>query len=199
MQASWLLKEVADGQMRLVQKELAGDVSQVEPFRAFIQAMNTLPMTAGMTMLDAGCGCGHYGVLVQRFFPRITYHGTDWSVHMIANAQKLCPGRKFCTCYFSDNNFDLYDIVLTAATIEYTDYPFEALRQVLTHFKHYLILHRLRLTDGSSKHFEEPTYAGQSALHFLWNLRDIETWLAPFSYIVDKWANGTQATIVVTK
>lgn len=199
MQVSWLLKEVADGQMALVQKELAGDIMKVEPFRAFIVAMNTLPLIVGMTLLDAGCGCGHYGVLVRRLYPQIVYHGTDWSRYMIANAQKLCPDQKFDVLDFGDNYFNLYDIVLTAATIEYTPEPFETLRDVLAHFKRHLILHRLRLTDGPSEHFDEPTYAGQSALHFRWNLGEVENWLAPFDYTVSKWANGTQATIVVSK
>ena len=197
--STWALKEVADGQMRLVLAEMEQDPKTVLPYRYFLEAMEVIHPQDGIAILDVGCGCGHYGRLVSQFYPKLGYCGTDFSEYMVANARLICPNGAFWKNEFFDNPFHSFDIVLTSSTMEYTRDPFEALRAVLTGFKQYAILHRMRLTDGPSEHFDEPTYAGYTAPHFKWNRAEVEGWLKSFDHITMDWKEGEYSTVIAWK
>lgn len=201
-QSSWILPAVADGHTQLALQELQQDPQTVDPFKYFIQAMEFIQPTPGMTILDVGCGAGAYGELCDRLFPGLIYTGTDFSAPMIANAQMIsAQPERFAVREFYANNFSAYDIVLASSVIEYAR-QFDGLRFLLEHARHWVILHRLRLTDGPSHAFDEPTYAGQSARHFIWNAEEIVR-MPCIRYLPDStwrsilWERGDHATMVM--
>lgn len=195
----WDREDVAAAQHALVIQELVNDaVSPVGPYAAFRWAMDTIGLEYG-SLLDAGCGVGHYAVLCERFYPHIHYHGTDLSDIMTVYARQLAPLATFSVCEFCDNQFANYDIVLTGQTIEQTDDPPAALDFLLAHAKQYIILNRIRLTKGESYRIEESTYCGNMGRNWLWNLDDIVKRIQRRADIVaqnDTWATNQIAFVV---
>ncbi len=56
----------------------------------------------GMSVLDAGCGCGHYlPSLRRRVDPAIDYHGVDATPHFVELARRAFPG---------EERFDVADV-----------------------------------------------------------------------------------------
>ena len=74
----WDRADVVAAQHALVMRELASD-AEIGPYAAFRWAMGIINLEYRKSLLDAGCGVGHYGVLCDRFYPRVQYHGTDLS------------------------------------------------------------------------------------------------------------------------
>ena len=64
----WDRPEVAEAQRELVIGELCN--ADTLPFKAFVDAMNSEGLRTG-SLLDVGCGVGHYGVLCERHLPAI--------------------------------------------------------------------------------------------------------------------------------
>lgn len=201
MIGGWDKPEVAAAQHALVIQELIEDATlPIGPYAAFRWAMDTIGLEHG-SLLDAGCGVGHYAVLCERFYPHIRYHGTDLSDIMTVYARQLAPLATFSVCEFNDNEFGHFDIVLTGQTIEQTDDPQAALDFLLTHAKQYIILNRIRLTDGKSHRIEESTYCGNMGRNWLWNLGDIVRHIGQFDYSskrLDTWATN-QVTFVLKR
>jgi SAM-dependent methyltransferase len=172
----WNTPEVAAAQLELARWQLIAP-EKCGPFAHFLEAMNALGVKDG-SLLDAGCGVGHYGEICTRFYPDIEYHGSDISAPMIAAARTLVPDGSFSVRPFEENIFSDCDTVLVSQVMEMTIAPWESLDKVLRTFKKHLILHRLRLTDGNSHFFVESTYAGHIGQEYLWNLDVVQRYIA---------------------
>lgn len=211
----WDRPEVAQAQYDLVLKELSADPATIGPYAAFLWAMGivfAIPPDVlfleklyiekrQSTLLDAGCGVGHYGVLCERFYPNTQYHGTDISQATIDQARQLAPLSTFSVCDFKDNDFGDYDIVLAGQTIEQLDDPPAMLDLLLMRARRYIILNRIRLTPDESHRIEEGTYCGEMGRTWLWNRADITRRIEKCAQIVavnDWWATD-QMTFVVKR
>lgn len=200
MIGGWDKPEVAAAQHALVIRELMEDANApVGPYAAFRWAMNMTRMRYG-SLLDVGCGSGHYGVLCERFYPYISYHGTDISDAMIVYARGLAPLATFSVCEFRNNVFEDYDIVLISQTIEQTDDPLDSLDLLLSCAQRYIILNRIRLTSETSHRIIEQTYAGNVGRNWLWNLNEITQFIEERAVIMARndWATG-QCTFVLKR
>ena len=200
---SWSLQEVADAHTRAALTDLCKAPQAVDPYRYFIEAMDFIqPKQPGATFLDIGCGCGQYGELCDRFYPQVSYYGTDVSPAMIANAKTLVsiqPDR-FAVCEFEQNGF-AHDIVMASSVLEYAG-TWAALDLLLHNAVGWIILHRMRLTaskDQASFAFDEPTYAGHSEQHFCWNIEELAQKIQETREIgvIVQWARVDHVTIVV--
>ncbi len=167
MTSSWLLPETALEQRGLVLRQLQHPES-VAPFSIFLEAMRFVSPDSE-TLLDCGCGTGHYGELLSRFHPSIRYYGTDFSPAMIAETR----GIDFNVCAFEDNDFGSYDIVLLSQVMEYTQSPWASLEMVLDKVKGDLILHRLRVTSERSHADFIEGYGGRTEQNYVWNIADV--------------------------
>ncbi len=196
----WQFAEVAAAQRTLVESELRHPIA-VEPFRYFLWAMEQIAPPKESRLLDMGCGVGHYGILLRSRYPEVVYAGTDYSEAMIAEAQKLNPEGTFGVCDFADNAFGESEIVLASQVIEYQPDPWAALELLLAKAKRYVILHRIRLTDGHSHPLEEATYCGHVGETYLWNLDAITRFVSDRAGAVKRqvWASDKQATFVAEK
>jgi len=169
----WDLPEVAAAQHALVIRELTEHTTApVGPYVAFRWAMDMIGLEYA-SLLDVGCGCGHYAVLCERFYPHVNYHGTDVSDPMTVYARQLAPLSTFSVCEFRDNKFGDYDIILASQVLEQLDFPLDALDTILLRARQYVILNRIRLTPDVSHRITEATYAGNVGRNWLWNLDDI--------------------------
>jgi SAM-dependent methyltransferase len=165
---------VAAGQQKVVEGELAA-FKKAWPFVMFARAMEGILAIAPEkveNLLDVGCGCGHYGQVLDQAFHWVRYHGCDFSPHMVEVAKKLNPGNHIWQCSFEEVNFDLADIVLLSQVIEYTERPLEALKK-LKEIPRWVILHKIRTTAKSSHLIQEGTYAGHSEQCMLWNVTEL--------------------------
>jgi SAM-dependent methyltransferase len=197
----WDTPEVTAAQLALVKRELLAP-EKCAPFVHFREAMDALGVKEG-SLLDVGCGVGHYGALCARYYPVIEYYGSDASDSMIDVAQKLFPSGVYFPVPFEMNEFYDFDIVLISQVMEMTDSPWTSLAKVLRTFKKHLILHRLRLTDGPSHAFDEPTYCGHIGHEYLWNLDVLTNYILYHESVSirgGRWADDpTQATLCVTR
>lgn len=195
----WEKPEVAAAQQALVIRELSLSSDAVGPYKAFRWAMDTIGLEYG-SLIDAGCGVGHYAVLCERFYPHINYHGTDLSDIATIYARQLAPLATFSVCDFRDNKFEDYDIVLASQVLEMTDDPPDSLHALLSRARRYVILNRIRLTDEASHRFSEGTYCGNVGQNWLWNLDEITQFIEARAEIIgrDDWATG-QCTFVVKR
>jgi trans-aconitate methyltransferase len=176
----WLKPEVALAQRELVEKELKQPWPNT--FHVFIRAVKSIDLQHAKTILDAGCGVGHYGVLCSIMFPNLFYTGTDFSEHMLHQARELAPKGKFTRCEFFQNEFSSFDICFTGGTIEYTRSPWDALDLLLESASKYIILHRLHLTKENSHKVLEPSYCGYSEHKMHWNEKEIRETVMDYDY-----------------
>jgi SAM-dependent methyltransferase len=171
--SSWHKREVAEAQLALVTTELQrSDICP--PFVAFKWAMDMIDPRPGARLLDIGCGVGHYGVLLRRWYPGVVYYGTDISESMIEIARRMNTGCHFEVAGILDNSLD-YDIVLLSGVLEYADNPPEALKLVVAASKAIKILHRARVLFNYGKKILMPTYCGDREEYYIWNLGEIES------------------------
>lgn len=190
MNAGWQDSQVARAQWIVVEKELK-DPMRVGPFAAFIKVMQSLPLKPGQRFLDIGCGVGHYGVLLRRYFPDLVYTGLDSSEAMLTHARQLVPSGQFEQCNATAAKWWDYDIVLVSQVLEFLDDPWEQLLRMVTGIAamrrleqphpSYLILHRMRVAEGNSGRTPvEPTYCGYSAQNYEWSMSDVARLLGGF-------------------
>jgi SAM-dependent methyltransferase len=196
----WKQPEVAKAQRALAETQMA-DPMAISPFKYFIEAMRTIRMTEGTSLLDVGCGVGHYAHVCRQFFPRVDYCGADYSRAMIAEAKDWLPDGNFKVKPFDECNFWDYDIVLLSQVLEYLGDPVAAVNEVLTKKHHgHIILNRLRLTDGAPYRVEsEPCYCGFTGPNFVWNLAQLIEQVNTHGGKL-KWSAvwGSNATLVVS-
>jgi len=146
-----------------------------DTYQRFMECMEVINPHFVDSLLDVGCGAGHYGRICQRAWPTLRYHGTDLSPFMVAVARVEAPDLSFAVADFFDNDFAASDVVLVSSTLEYTADPLRALAHALRETPGYLILHRLHLTaDTEPTHVvNEPTYCGRREDKLHWNRRDV--------------------------
>ena len=195
----WDLPEVAAAQHALVVKELTEDaITPVGPYAAFRWAMDTIGLEYG-SLLDVGCGCGHYAVLCERFYLHVHYHGTDVSDPMTVYARQLAPLSTFSVCEFRDNQFDDYDIILASQVLEQLDFPFDALDMLLLRARQYIILNRIRLTPDVSHRITEATYSENMGRNWLWNLDELVRFIEVRAEVLARKDWSTDQTTIVIK
>lgn len=171
--------KVAESQRHVVVSELES-LRKARAFVQFVRAMDLIYYHTDQnikTFYDLGCGCGHYGVVVERFYSRIKYSGFDFSPHMIEVAKRLCPTGEFTCSDLMEVDISGADVVLLSQSIEYVDNPFNALR-VLDNAQGWIILHKIRTTTTGSHKIGEKTYAGHTENCFLWNFGELADALA---------------------
>lgn len=192
----WDKPDVAQAQLELVTMELS-HMDNVGPFVAFRWAMEQIGPPKGAALLDVGCGCGHYGVLCERYFPGVYYYGSDAYAPMIERAELLAPLGGFSVCEFADNAFGAFDIVLISQVVEMLPDPPAMLRLALGRCKGIVILHRIRLTPDASHAIEETTYCGNVGCEWLWNMDELRALIDDYGIVryCSLWAD--QATMVV--
>jgi len=154
----WDKPEVAAAQFKLVKKELSGNINQVPPYREFLRMMQTIDY-AGKSMIDVGCGVGHYSVLVDEFCPKLgSYTGCDLSSHMIDIARRAFPNHSFFVAHWRDVDYSAFDIVLMSSLIEVVPDWRDALDCVLAKAKGTILLHRMRITTWPTNESVEMSY-----------------------------------------
>jgi SAM-dependent methyltransferase len=194
----WDKPDVAQAQLTLVTTELAS-MDTVGPFIAFRWAMQQIAPSKGATLLDVGCGVGHYGVLCERYFPGVRYYGNDAYEPMIGRAKLLAPLGGFAVCPFIESSFAAYDIVLISQVVETMPDPPAMMRLALSRCAKTVILHRIRLTTDASHEIEETTYCGNVGHEWLWNMAELRALIADYGTVryCSLWDNENMATLVV--
>lgn len=144
----WLDPRAADGMLALAIADLAKDPDKTPPFRAFLQIMEyvlpTLPDFWQVTLLDVGCGVGHYAVLCDRHLSgKVFYQGCDISPHMIDRARNLAGDRFFLADALSLKL--RADIILASSLIEVCPNWEEVLAHLIKLAHFWLILARVRV------------------------------------------------------
>lgn len=172
MSDTWKGKDIAAAQRLVVDGELAA-LKQSRAFWMLFRALDVFEVDLVQKMpasiLDIGCGCGHYGWALEHMYPQnLRYTGTDSSPEMIEQAKDLYPKGMFYVRNFYENFPATFDIVMVSQCIEYLVSPLGALHWLLGKAD-LVILHKLRLTHGDSVRIEEETYCGRVAKTTLWN------------------------------
>jgi len=168
----WEEKEVAIAQYNLVMSELAmSPLPQV--YLVFIDAIKIIGPDRMSSLLDIGCGVGHYACVLHRYFSGIHYIGTDVSRYMIEIAKQTAPFAEFHVCEFFENDLSGADAVMASSSMEYTKDPVRAMQFLLQGPQKFTILHRLHLTPGNTAPVLESTYCGKKEPKMHWNSDDI--------------------------
>jgi SAM-dependent methyltransferase len=156
----------ASEMLELVRKELETPET-IPPFRGFRYALDAVLADRGLArpvrLLDIGCGVGHYGELIQRWFrDDVIYTGTDVSAEMIETAAIAWPDRQFEQDDVLGHrlDYDSYDVLFAGALVDVLAEWRPALDSVLGSDARYVILHRQRLTGGRTRVRRAPGYAG---------------------------------------
>lgn len=177
---SWKSAAVAEQMHVLTEHELR-DPHDSDPYRAFIEAVQTLlaefDLPEPARFLDFGCGTGHYSELLERYFPdRFSYLGCDYSEEMIALARTLWPRRQFAVNDIYDNHLDLgaFDIVCPSCLVDVLPDVDKALDVVLGSGARFVLLHRQRITRRSTHVELAPAYRGQKTYRSYLNVVDLE-------------------------
>jgi SAM-dependent methyltransferase len=159
---TWSEPDVAQQHTALALTQLE-DPESCYPFRIFRAAVSStvsdVPSTA--SFLELGCGAGHYGELLDRWFPgRFVYTGSDMSEAMIAEARRLWPERRFVVddIYRSQLGLDDFDVVCASGLIDVLRDYRPPLKRILASRAPVVILHRQSLTDGPSVVTEADAY-----------------------------------------
>jgi SAM-dependent methyltransferase len=177
---SWKDEDIAHQMSALAEQQLQSPDS-IPPFRAFIELMTGLvdgfPLREPASFLDFGCGVGHYGVLLDRYFPnRFVYTGCDYAAEMVEVARDRHPGKTFVVNDLFDNKLDLdsFDVICAGALVDVLNEYERALDLLLGSGTPYVVLHRQRMTDDASRVEEAPGYRGQTTYRSFLTRSDLE-------------------------
>jgi trans-aconitate methyltransferase len=166
--SSWLDKDVAEAQAEVAERALAS-TPWPDVYLHFAECVDTIGAEYVTSILDIGCGVGHYARVCKHLWPHMRYIGTDLSPFMIKIAAEAAPEAVFRVTDFYENDFNEADLVLIAGSMEYAYNPSGAMVHALNATNGYLILHRLHLTDTVAHEILEPTYCGNYEMKMLWN------------------------------
>jgi SAM-dependent methyltransferase len=177
---SWKNRNVALQMRNLARKELQNPLA-VPPYRVFVESITELldayPVAQPARLLDFGCGTGHYSAVLDRYFPgRFSYVGCDYAPEMIEIARAEWPQHEFIVNDAFDNrlNLDTFDVIFAAALVDVlVDYE-RALDILLASGAPYVLLHRQRITEGSSHVEVVEGYSGQLTYASHLSRRDLE-------------------------
>lgn len=140
------------------------------PYRRFLQAME---QADGQTLLDVGCGVGHYSEVLLRNYPHMKYSGCDFSTAMIEEARRLWPGREFFIADMLDVDYAPYDIVLASSLIEVMDDWAKGVEALCRTVQGKLILSRVRIHSGPTVRNDDTGYPGQPTFCHVHNEREL--------------------------
>lgn len=158
---SWLNPRVASYMRDLTSLELDPKTyKQHPPFKYFLEALQHVP--GSTSLVDAGCGVGHYGEVLFRHHPRVSYAGFDFSEAMIEQAKKLWPGRTFFVADMIEFDYSPYDIVLASSLIEVMDDWAKGVKAMCETARRTIILSRVRLHTARTVRNETTGYPGQA-------------------------------------
>jgi SAM-dependent methyltransferase len=176
---TWRNADVARRMAERAQQELATN-DAVPPFRAFVQAVNSLvrefPLPDPARILDFGCGVGQYSELLDRQFPgRFDYTGCDYSEDMVALAHAQWPSRHFVVNDIFENQLDLdaFDVVFASALVDVLPDYERALDVLLGSKARYVLLHRQRITGDATNVRIAAGYPGQRTYRTVLNLDEL--------------------------
>jgi SAM-dependent methyltransferase len=170
--------------LALVRSQLEAPES-VPPFRAFRYALEGVlgddALARPVSLLDVGCGVGHYSELVDRWFAdEVAYVGSDSSSEMVDLARAAFPGRRFVLddATATGLDYDRYDVLLAGALIDVLVEWRPVLDRLLGSRARYVILHRQRLTGGRTRTRRARGYAGAWTSRTVLARRDLEALVA---------------------
>jgi len=171
----WDLPEVAEAQYDLTCGELEA-FRKGRVFTYFAMALTYVPGFEELSLVDLGCGVGHYATFIHQQWPEMLYTGIDASQAMVDVAQEHCKNPRAEFFCFSLDNYDypskFYQIALHSQALEYTPHPAENLAHLLRQGPRYIILHKIRFTEdrsAPSHRLMELTYCGHQEEVYLWN------------------------------
>jgi SAM-dependent methyltransferase len=177
---TWKSDSVAQ-QMLAVAREQLRDPESVEPYRAFLEAIDwalaQLALPDPARILDFGCGVGHYSELLERRHPgRFEYTGCDYSEAMVEAARNEWGGRRFVVDDLFASTLDLeeFDLVVASALVDITEDYERALDVLLGSAAPFVLLHRQQVTEGPSRVEVAPGYSGQTTYRSYLNRDDLE-------------------------
>lgn len=205
----WHTPEVARAQRELVERELENDAQGKPnaPLREFRKVLKWFSknLEHPFSLLDVGCGVGHYGILCDRYAPYIRYNGSDASQAMVNEARVLADQYRtldlFVVKDWSENDYLPYDVILVSQIAEMTDDPPAVLQFILEHAQRFVILHRLRGGSNVGKvgRVYEPTYCEYKGQNWVWDFTWLKETIAKVGVTryESYWENG--ATLIVEK
>jgi SAM-dependent methyltransferase len=168
------------------------------PFRHFLNAMRGLGELAGLKLVDAGCGVGHYSELVARHFPGVVYAGFDFSEEMVAVAKELWPGREFFVADMVDFDYSPYDVVLASSLIEVMD-DWAKGSEAMCATARKIILHRVRIHQARTERRNTGGYPQQSTYTHYHNEGELVEFYEARGFDVvwyEHWTEFPQATYI---
>lgn len=198
---SWLRPGVANYMRDLVMLELDPKTyGEHPPFKYFLEALEHVP--GSTSLVDAGCGVGHYSELMQRHHPRVSYAGFDFSEAMIEQAKKLWPGRTFFVADMTEFDYAPYDIVLASSLIEVMDDWAKGVQAMCKTARHTIVLSRVRLHTAKTVRNETSGYPGQPTYTHVHNESELLGLFEQGGFDVIwqvKWREYPQATYVLER
>lgn len=196
---SWQTPGVAGYMGDLVALELDPKTYQQHPpFKHFLAAMWGLGNVGGKTLVDAGCGVGHYSELLHRHFPAVRYAGFDFGAPMIDRARQMWPGREFFVADMVEFDYSPYDIVLASSLIEVMD-DWARGSEAMCRTAKLIILHRVRIHAGKTERRNTGGYPHQSTYTHYHNERELVAFYEERGFDVmwyEHWTEFPQATYI---
>jgi SAM-dependent methyltransferase len=162
---AWHRRDVARGHVAAAVDAVGRNPTDVPHFRIFLaalaSALDRLPEHP--RLLDLGCGGGHYGILLERFYPgRFDYLGADLPV-MIAETRRAFPHLRLVAADLerAQPPLDGYDVVLAGGVIPVLRHWQRALERLLACDAPLVILHRQKLGEETTIE-RQPAYGHKS-------------------------------------
>lgn len=156
----WRMPTIADQQHAMTQSELiawkaGGRHFAFDAFRKLVEIANP------SSLLDVGCGVGHYSEVCRVISPEMKYCGVDVSRSMIATAQTTYKG-SFMVCDAASIPFNAksHDLVSLSAVIGHVPDYDAVIDQAIRLARKHVILHRILSYNNPSEPFREFTKNG---------------------------------------
>jgi len=137
----------------------------VPEYTVAAEALNAIPGSNKLTLLDLGCARGYYSEVIPTLVgKRFKYTGSDYSDSFLTAAKKKYPNTKFL-------NLDIrhirlpskaYDVVLSGAVLVHVEVKEwkKAVKELARITKSYLILHRTPVIDAKFCSGEKKIFGG---------------------------------------
>lgn len=159
-----------------------------------------------LTLLDIGCGTGWQAEYLRRegLLERISYTGSDVSVHMCDLAKQNCPVANFMVSNIMTETLGPFDIVMEAGVIElFDDWAFFA-TNMMKCCKKWLVLHRLFFTEQDTYLEQTISYNDVPEIRMHVNVLELEDLLVKNGFAIvknDIWHTGSynESTLVAYK
>ena len=156
----WRMPKIADEQHAMTQGELVSWKAGGRHF-AFDACKQLMLLTNPESVLDVGCGVGHYSEVLRTIYPDAKYCGVDVSRSMIALAQKNHKG-SFMVCDAANIPFNAksHDVVMLSGVIGHVPDFDAVIDQGVRLARKFVILHRVLSYNDPKEPFREFTKEG---------------------------------------